>query len=295
MPNDFAGEIATGEWLTTINRLAALGVRIFVFEGGEPTLRRDLPELLAAVSAVGGLSIVATNGFIEPWHLQASAFTVSVDGPAELHDSVRGSGSFRRLSATLKKRDSRAVIAIHVVTQRNHRQLAETVASVRELVDGFLFTFEYPYKLTPTSVMSVSEIADAKEMINALKSKITILNPTSRLQAPTGTKACHDWLAVSVDHTGIVKHGCFVQQIEPRRCEVCELGCFQVISSFLEFELAAWLNFSSLLLRRPTPKGQQKALVSGSTWTQLGHVPTPQPPPTNPPSGTPSSATPALR
>jgi hypothetical protein len=121
---------------------------------------------------------------------------------------------------------------------------------MKGLVDGFLFTFEYPYKSIPTSTLSAAEIADAKRVIVSLSDEITVLNPVSRLRSVTGTQPCHDWLAVSVDHTGILKHGCFVQQLEPRRCEVCELGCFQLISSFLEFELSAWLNFSSLLLRR---------------------------------------------
>jgi organic radical activating enzyme len=246
--NDFSGEIDTVKWVDIINGLATQGVRVFVFEGGEPTLRKDLPELLFAVTRTGGRSIVATNGYVMPWHLRADAFTVSVDGPARLHDEVRGKGAFNRLMSTLQKRDSRAVIAIHVVTHNNHTVIAETVDAIKDLVDGFLFTFEYPYQTVPVKSLSSFDIANGKRAIAKLSGKVRVLNPMSRLRVATGAKPCHDWLAVSVDHTGVVKHGCFVQQIEPKRCEMCELGCFQVISSFFEFELAAWLNFSSLLL-----------------------------------------------
>src|SRR5438067_1123256 len=73
---DFAGERSTTEWQTIITRLAHEGVRIFVFEGGEPTLRADLPQLLAHVNEQGGYSILATNGTTAPWRFTPSAFTV---------------------------------------------------------------------------------------------------------------------------------------------------------------------------------------------------------------------------
>jgi organic radical activating enzyme len=259
---DMSGEIGTAEWLAIIDQLAARGVRIFVFEGGEPTLRRDLPRLLAAVRSKKAISIVATNAIAQPWHLSASAFTVSVDGPAELHDKVRGAGSFRRLVSTLEQRDERAVVAIHVITELNHRHLVETVHSVKSLVDGFLFTFEYPYRTVLTSTLSASAVERAKDTIATLSGAVTVLNPLSRLRSATGTRACHDWLAVSVDHAGVVKDGCFVQQIEPKRCDVCELGCFQVISAFLEFELAAWVNFSALLLGAPRSRLSRNRLTT---------------------------------
>src|ERR1051325_4867290 len=246
--NDYSGEMGTAAWISIIKSLARQGLRVFVFEGGEPTLRSDLQDLLLVVTQVGGRSIVATNGYVMPWHLSANAFTVSSDGPPDLHDEVRGRGAFNRLVSTLAKRDARAVVAIHVVTANNHSRIADTVESAKGLVDVFLFTFEYPYRTVPVKPLAPVEIASGKETIAQLHGRVNVLNPISRLRTATAARPCHDWLAVSVDHTGVVKHGCFVQHIEPKRCDVCELGCFQVISSFFEFELAAWLNFSSLLL-----------------------------------------------
>src|SRR5258706_11225025 len=45
-PTDFVGEQETAVWTTHIDLLVDRGVQIFVLEGGEPTLRQDLPALI---------------------------------------------------------------------------------------------------------------------------------------------------------------------------------------------------------------------------------------------------------
>jgi organic radical activating enzyme len=258
---DFEGELPTAEWQRIIDELASQGVRIFVFEGGEPTLRRDLPELLQYVRDRGAISILASNAVSPPWRFKASAFTVSVDGPRDLHDHVRGIGSYDRLQRSLAVRDHRSVVAIVVVNQQNRAWLHETLVGIRNSVDAVLFTFEYPYRSVTTNLLTRAQLAETKRDILALKDEFNILNPRSRLVAEAGAMPCHDWLATSVDHQGHVHAGCFVQQLEPRRCDECELGCFQVISSFHELQLEAWLQFSALLLRRGARARRRPTLV----------------------------------
>jgi MoaA/NifB/PqqE/SkfB family radical SAM enzyme len=249
---DFKGELPTAEWRTIIDKLAEQGVRVFVFEGGEPTLRRDLSELLQCVRDLGAISILASNAISPPWRFDASAFTVSVDGPRDLHDRVRGVGSYDRLQRSLAIRDHRSVVAIIVVNHQNRAHLRETLAGINDSVDGVLFTFEYPYRGVTTNLLTRAQLAETKREILVLKDEFNVLNPRSRLRTEAGAMPCHDWLATSVDHQGQVHAGCFVQQLEPKRCDECELGCFQVISSFHELQLEAWLQFSTLLLRRTT-------------------------------------------
>ncbi|HKO59461.1 MAG TPA: radical SAM protein [Thermoanaerobaculia bacterium] len=255
---NFAGELSTSHWRRVIAQLASEGVRVFVLEGGEPTLRHDLPDLLNAVAGSGSISILATNAITPPWRFAASAFTVSVDGPREVHDQVRGKGSYDRLQRSLATRDDRSVVAIVVVSRRNRHCLRETVEGVASSVDAVLFTFEYPYKGVITNVLSPRDLAETKTDILRLKDDFNILNPSSRLIADPGVLPCHDWLAISVDHAGTIRAGCFVQHVEPKRCDECELGCFQVISSFYEFQLEAWLQFSNLLLRRKTGERERR-------------------------------------
>lgn len=92
--------------LDVIDQLAELGCRRVHFTGGEPLVRKDLPELLRQVRRDGMTSSVNTNGALLPERPEvvatADSFLVSVDGPEAIHDRYRGEGSFAGLSAGLE-------------------------------------------------------------------------------------------------------------------------------------------------------------------------------------------------
>ena len=249
-PTNFDGELPTSEWKQRIDALIARGVRIFVFEGGEPTLRRDLQELIDHAHSAGASTILATNGSGNMWRFHPSAFTVSVDGPEELHDAVRGKGSFAGIIRNLESKGRNRVVTITVISRENRNVLEEMARELAPRINGFLFTFQYPYNTVPTQALSPSEVAETKQRILEMKNRYTILNPRAHLAAPAGQWACHDWLAVSVNHEGHYEEGCFVQHVEPKDCSKCELGCFQVLSSFHDFNTEAWFNLNRLLLQK---------------------------------------------
>jgi len=60
-PRDFP-EISTGEWKQILDKLWKLGIPHIVFTGGEPTLREDLPELVAYAESKGQITGLNTNG-----------------------------------------------------------------------------------------------------------------------------------------------------------------------------------------------------------------------------------------
>lgn len=249
-PTNFAGELPTSEWKKRIDELVTRGVRILVFEGGEPTLRSDLQELLDYAHSVGTSTILATNGSGNMWRFKPTAFTVSVDGPEHLHDAVRGRGSFAGIIRNLQSRGRNRVVTITVISPENKEALEEMASELAPLVNGFLFTFQYPYQTVPTRALSSDDVTATKQRILAMKDRYMILNPRRHLAGPTGAWKCHDWLAVSVNHEGLYEEGCFVSHVEPRDCSKCELGCFQVLSSFHDFNTEAWFNLNRLLLAR---------------------------------------------
>jgi radical SAM protein with 4Fe4S-binding SPASM domain len=55
-------ELGTGEWKAILDRLWHLGIPHIVFTGGEPTLRNDLPELIAHAESLGQITGLNTNG-----------------------------------------------------------------------------------------------------------------------------------------------------------------------------------------------------------------------------------------
>ena len=96
------GELSTEEILDLMRQLRDVGVRSFNFSGGEPTLRRDLPELISfAGTEMGFRTGMPTNGLTvtDPRAraiLEAGLNMVgfSVEGTREVHDIIRGAKGF---------------------------------------------------------------------------------------------------------------------------------------------------------------------------------------------------------
>ncbi len=55
-------ELTTAEWKRVLTKLWTLGIPHIVFTGGEPTLREDLPELIAYAEELGQITGLNTNG-----------------------------------------------------------------------------------------------------------------------------------------------------------------------------------------------------------------------------------------
>ena len=99
---DYAGEMSTEEGKAMIDDLAAWGAPVLLFSGGEPTLRKDLVELMQYAKSKGMRVVISTNGTqITPEkaaqyaEVGLSYVGVSLDGGRETHDKFRGiPGSF---------------------------------------------------------------------------------------------------------------------------------------------------------------------------------------------------------
>ncbi|MGQ0554137.1 MAG: radical SAM protein [Planctomycetota bacterium] len=134
---------------------ARLGPLLWVsFGGGEPFLRRDLPELARAFGRHGLRHLaIPTNGLVEGWQHESVermlaenpdtflSVSVSFDGPPAIHDSIRqvpggharsveSVRSYRRQAEGRTKR--LGVGLILTVTSENQRVLAD---HLEELVD----------------------------------------------------------------------------------------------------------------------------------------------------------------
>src|SRR5277367_4890097 len=59
-----SAELTTDEWKRVIDELAGLGVLQFHFSGGEPTVRKDLVELVAHATAAGLYTNLITSAVL---------------------------------------------------------------------------------------------------------------------------------------------------------------------------------------------------------------------------------------
>ena len=90
-------ELDTEECCAILKQLRELGCRSIELHGGEPTLRRDLPELVSCCTRLGMATMFATNGLSMTEKLASELVEAglkqirfSLEGPREVHNLIRG-------------------------------------------------------------------------------------------------------------------------------------------------------------------------------------------------------------
>ncbi|MFP5022085.1 pyrroloquinoline quinone biosynthesis protein PqqE [Pseudonocardia phyllosphaerae] len=136
-------ELATADWQRVFAEAADLGVLQCHLSGGEPLLRRDLPELIRTASGLGMYTNLVTSaiGLSRPRALALRAagldhvqVSVQADEPGT-SDRIAGVRSFeRKIEACRLVRELGWPLTVNVVLHRqNIDRIAEIVALVEEL------------------------------------------------------------------------------------------------------------------------------------------------------------------
>lgn len=164
LPNSLvAKEMSTQQIKKIINQIAKLGVTSLSFTGGEPTLRKDLPDLVYHAGVVHDfMNGVATNGYLMPSLLKQNGrlegldyILLSLDYPtAVLHNKMRGIKTFHKVLETIElanKRDKKVIISTVVMNDNIHLldsicELAENYNCSIELFPCEDIIREYPEK-----------------------------------------------------------------------------------------------------------------------------------------------------
>jgi MoaA/NifB/PqqE/SkfB family radical SAM enzyme len=120
-------------------------IRSMLFMGGEPMIRKDL--VLEAMKLFESASIV-TNGTYGIPSVPGHLVTVSLDGPEELNDPIRGQGVFQKVKQAIHERDpddGTIVMLQMALTRENAPGLEAFVEEVKDWpVSGVAFTFHVP-------------------------------------------------------------------------------------------------------------------------------------------------------
>ena len=129
--------------------LRGLKVRWVIFSGGEPLMHSDLPALCRLLRAEGIRVTLLTAGLLlERFAGEVAEHTddviISLDGPSEIHDRIRGvPGAWRRLErgvAALRSHRPISIQARCTVQRTNASHRRRTVKAARELgLNGISF------------------------------------------------------------------------------------------------------------------------------------------------------------
>ena len=167
-------ELSTKQALETIDAVCSLGVPFFDLSGGEPLLRKDLTILAKRVSSHRCLVSMNTNGtLLDENRIDevASVFdmvVVSLDGPKEVHDKIRGvPGTYEKAikAIELLKANDIKVGVNSVATPWNIDVLPQFIDGLRGFVDFAQIQPIHPY---PPPSENVPQNKQVSSLINYL-------------------------------------------------------------------------------------------------------------------------------
>ncbi|KKL69989.1 hypothetical protein LCGC14_2109390 [marine sediment metagenome] len=139
--SDIGTDMSTEQIKYLIDEIANLGVLALSFTGGEPTLRKDLPELIYHTGMTHNfMNGIATNGYLLPRLFKEHKLEgldyilLSLDYPtAELHNKLRGIKVFHKVfeSINLAHKNNIKVI-ISTVVMRDNLHLLDDICQLAE-------------------------------------------------------------------------------------------------------------------------------------------------------------------
>ena len=175
-PNDEKDPIPDDAFLAEVERLRDRhGLLAMVWQGGEPMIRWRLLERCVRLFSK---NTITTNGTIPLKDFGPSVtYVISLDGPRDLNDSLRGDGVYAKVLATIAAvpvEFSSTIQVQCVVTRQNQRRLEELVLDiVASRADGMTFSFYCPNKGEVSSLGwgDATEREKAVDIVLALKEK----------------------------------------------------------------------------------------------------------------------------
>ena len=105
-------------------------IRSMEWCGGEPLVRRGVFE---AGAALFPHNMLYTNGTLGIPRISNVTTCVSLDGPPEIHDYIRGKGCFERIAANLANAENQTVLILCTLNRANAAHLQEFLCSVERI------------------------------------------------------------------------------------------------------------------------------------------------------------------
>lgn len=166
-------ELDTQGVLSLIDQIAQMGTRRIHFTGGEPLLKEDIEVILSHCRNRGIAVALNSNGSLVPKKIQTlshlNLLSLSLDGPEEVHDLIRGKGSYREVmeAVEIAKHNNIKVRIITVLSKLNLDSVDFVLRKAKEL--KVLVTFQ-PASLLVLESKSPNSVAPLKE------NYITVIN-----------------------------------------------------------------------------------------------------------------------
>jgi MoaA/NifB/PqqE/SkfB family radical SAM enzyme len=139
-------EMTREQILTALGQLHELGMRHVSLDGGEPLTHRSIDEVVSFLMQRRVNVYMNSNGILVPRKLAVvrllSKLKVSLDGPRECHDAIRGRGAWQKaVDGALAAREAGTRVELTcVVGQHNVERISDLLAFAERT--GFAVVFQ---------------------------------------------------------------------------------------------------------------------------------------------------------
>ncbi len=185
---DYADELSTPQWESVLAQAADAGVVQVHFSGGEPTLRRDLPELVSAASRQELYTNLITQGtFLDDLLLDRllaaglDHVQISIQAPeAEVADRIAGTVVHEKKLEVLERVRRRDVaLTLNCVLHRfNHDALEKVIAlaerlEIRRLELANVQFYGWAYRNRAALMPTREQVYHAEAVVIAARERLT--------------------------------------------------------------------------------------------------------------------------
>jgi len=237
--------ISYHEALNVMDRLYKSGIKMIIFEGGEPFLWRDghyrLEDLIAQAKRKFFRVGITTNGTL-PIKTAADVVWISIDGLKESHEKNRGK-CFGQIMANIENSTHPHLLAHITISSLNYKDIPELIKFLTGKVQGITIQFYYPFPNSQDLWLPEdkrNKVLD--QLIEMKKQGYPIYDSISTLQAlKRNTWQCHDWLIANAEPEGIINIGCYLKNRANISCEKCGFAAHTEISLAYDLQLRAVL------------------------------------------------------
>ncbi len=224
-----------------LERLHGEGVRILIFEGGEPLLWDGISGLVEKAKELFFSVGITTNGTISLSKASPDIYFISIDGPRQIHDRIRGK-CFDRVMENIERNKHSKVIANITISNLNQDSILELVGFLQGKIKGATIQFFYPFPgVEELSVDPEKRIEVLDSLIRLKKKGYSLMDSYHCLEKMKDNSwKCYDFLIASADPDGYIHHGCYLKnRLKDIYCSKCGYAAHCEISAAYRLKPAA--------------------------------------------------------
>lgn len=240
------GELGYNQVIDMLNKMHNIGVRILIFEGGEPFIWKEGDKTLIDVINYAKRKFfsvgITTNGTLPLKNIPSDVLWVSFDGMRDTYKKIRGD-IFDKVVKNIEESDHPNLYVNITINRLNERELEEMVKFISNKVKGITIQFHYPYGGEEDKELFIplnDRVGILDRLIKLKKEGYPLMNTYKTLNAMKDNSwKCYDWMIANANPDGSITKGCYIKNRGEINCRYCGFAAHTEISLGFNFYIPA--------------------------------------------------------